>query len=325
MALIEMKNVVKHYHVKQHSQGVFGQVRDFFNPIYKEIRAVDDISFKIESGEMVGYIGQNGAGKSTTIKMLTGILTATEGEIIVNNRNPFRNRKANALDIGVVFGQRSQLLWDLPVKDTFELYQKMYNINFQQYKTNLNYYIELLDMNPFMEQSARQLSLGQKMRANIALALINDPLILYLDEPTIGLDALVKERIRKFLVSVNQEKGITVILTTHDMTDIEKTCSRIITIDKGKTLFDGSLHDFKAEYNEEYIIRVMFKNKDMVIADKRFNLVEQKRSGDFYKINSNTLSKIEALSYIINHYELVDIGIMEVNIDDIVRNIYSTC
>lgn len=234
MAFIEMIDITKEYKMKCRSEGRFHVLRDFFSPQYTSKRAVDGISLSIEKGELVGYIGPNGAGKSTTLKMLTGILVPTSGTIRIDGYEPYRNRKANALRMGAVFGQRSQLLWDLPVKDTLELHQKMYKIDSSTYTRNKAMYIDLLDMGGFLHQPARQLSLGQKMRANLALALLHDPDILYLDEPTIGLDVIAKDQIRKFIRQINAEKNVTVMLTTHDMSDIEQICERLVLIDQGK-------------------------------------------------------------------------------------------
>ncbi len=237
MALIEMCDVVKEYRIKQRC----GAVKDLLRPQYAVKRAVDGISLSVERGELVGYIGPNGAGKSTTLKMLTGILVPTRGEVRIDGQEPYKNRRKNAMKMGAVFGQRSQLLWDLPVEDTLELHKKMYRIPEEVYRRNREKYIELLDMGGFLQQAARQLSLGQKMRANLAIALLHDPDILYLDEHTIGLDVVAKDQIRRFVRQINEEKQVTVMLTTHDMADIEAICDRLVLIDKGKKLFDDTL------------------------------------------------------------------------------------
>lgn len=221
------------------------------------------ITFSIDKGELVGYVGPNGAGKSTTIKILCGILTPTSGLILVDGRVPYENRKENALRIGVVFGQRSQLFWDLPMGETFELYKRMYRMEERRYKENLAFFIELLDMEEFLNRPVRQLSLGQKMRANLAISLLHDPEIVYLDEPTIGLDVLAKSKIRQFIREVNRQRKTTVILTTHDMDDIEQICDRLIMIDKGQLQFDGRLDDFIRTYSGGYMLIVDLRMKQL--------------------------------------------------------------
>lgn len=322
MSLIEMDNVVKIYKLKNNSSKKFGYIRNLIHPEYIYKRAVDGISMNIDSGEIVGYIGQNGAGKSTTLKMLSGILLPTNGNIFVNGIEPYRNRKKNASQIGVVFGQRSQLLWDLPVCETFDLYRSMYKIDFKTYESNKDYYIDMFDMQSFFHQPARQLSLGQKMRANIALALLHNPQILYLDEPTIGLDVLVKDKVRKALRQVNHDRGISIILTTHDVNDIEKICKRIIMIDQGKKIFDGSVDSFKIEYNEKFNIRVILKNEETDITDSRFVLIDNKGIEKYYEVSNSLLSQSEAISFITQNYSIQDIRIEEISIEEILKNIY---
>ena len=231
--IISVKHISKEYRINKRSKGLFGHLVNLFYPKYEMKRAVDDISFDISEGEIVGFIGANGAGKSTTIKMLTGILYPTSGEIQVANMNPYKERKKYVRDIGVVFGQKSQLSWDLPIIDSYELLKKIYNIPDEVYESNLKLYVDLLDMSGFINQPVRQLSLGQRMRADIVAALLHSPRIIFFDEPTIGLDVLAKEKIRNFIKYLKDECNITMIFTTHDMSDIEKTCDRIIIIDDG--------------------------------------------------------------------------------------------
>ncbi|MBD5486866.1 MAG: ATP-binding cassette domain-containing protein [Lachnospiraceae bacterium] len=248
MSLIEFDNVSREFKIANIEKGAAGTIKSLFHREYIIKKAVDDISFHIESGEVVGYIGANGAGKSTTIKLLSGILYPTKGQVRVDGISPYKKRKQNASQIGVVFGQRSQLFWDLPFGDTLNLYKKMYNIPDDIYNKNYRYFVELLDMQEFINQPARQLSLGQKMKANIMVSMLHDPKILYLDEPTIGLDVVTKRKLRECIKEINQDKKTTIILTTHDMNDIEAVCSRLILIDKGKKLFDGSMDMFRETY-----------------------------------------------------------------------------
>ena len=256
MPFIEVKDLCKDYQILQRQNGFGGYIKSLFHPVYLRKKAVKNINFSIEKGESVGYIGMNGAGKSTTIKMMSGVLTPTSGRITVNGIVPYEHRSENARQMGVVFGQRSRLNWDLPMTDSFELYRKMYNIDSERYKRNVETYTELLGLQEFLNRPVRQLSLGEKMRANLALTFLHDPQVVYLDEPTIGLDVVAKSNVRKFIRAMNQEKQVTVMLTTHDMADIELICDRLIFIHQGEILYDGSLPVFKNTYGSHYTIEL---------------------------------------------------------------------
>lgn len=256
MPLIEVKDLCKEYQVLQREKGFAGAVKSLFHPVYLRKQAVKNVSFEVDQGESIGYIGMNGAGKSTTIKMLSGILTPTSGSITVGGIVPYQNRVENARQMGVVFGQRSRLNWDLPMGDSFELYRKMYEIDAVRYQENIANFTELLGLKEFFNRPVRQLSLGEKMRANLALAFLHDPQVVYLDEPTIGLDVVAKSNVRKFIREMNQEKKVTIMLTTHDMADIEQICDRLIFIHQGQVLYDGSLTVFKNTYGNHYTIDV---------------------------------------------------------------------
>ncbi len=243
--MITMEHVHKSYRIAKRNAG-FGEAwKSFFHRKYETIHALNDVSFTIRDGEMVGYIGPNGAGKSSTIKILSGILTPDDGTVLVDGRVPYKNRIEHVSRIGVVFGQRSQLWWDVPVIDSFELLKDIYRIPDSQYKENLEELTELLNLGELVRSPARQLSLGQRMRCEIAASLLHQPRILFLDEPTIGLDAVSKLAVRDFILKQNRIHGTTVLLTTHDMQDIEALASRIILIGKGRILMDGSLEDIK--------------------------------------------------------------------------------
>lgn len=243
--MITMEHVHKSYRIAKRNAG-FGEAwKSFFHRKYETIHALNDVSFTIRDGEMVGYIGPNGAGKSSTIKILSGILTPDDGTVLVDGRVPYKNRIEHVSRIGVVFGQRSQLWWDVPVIDSFELLKDIYRIPDSQYKENLEELTELLNLGELVRSPARQLSLGQRMRCEIAASLLHQPKILFLDEPTIGLDAVSKLAVRDFILKQNRIHGTTVLLTTHDMQDIEALASRIILIGKGRILMDGSLEDIK--------------------------------------------------------------------------------
>ncbi len=250
MAIIHVEELTKYYRIVAKDPGISGSFRALFRPHYKEILAVDRISFSIEPGELVGYIGVNGAGKSTTIKMLTGILIPSGGAVHVLGRDPYRQRVANARDIGVVFGQRSQLWWDLPLIESLSFIQRIYEIPLTAYQRRLDEFAETLELKALFSTPIRNLSLGQKMRAELAATLLHDPKIIYLDEPTIGLDLIEKERIREFIKEQNRQRDITVILTTHDLGDIEEVCQRVIIIDAGHLIYDGPLSLIKERFGK---------------------------------------------------------------------------
>jgi ABC-2 type transport system ATP-binding protein len=254
-ALIKVENLCRNYTIAKRDGNIF---QFLFSRKYSMIEAVKNITFDIRKGELVGFIGPNGAGKSTTIKMLTGILMPTSGTVSVLGNDPFTKRKQNAYDIGVVFGQRSQLWWDLPVNDTFTLLKKIYKVSDEVYERNIALYGEYLDVKRLWTQPVRQLSLGERMRAEIAAAMLHDPKILFLDEPTIGLDIVAKRQIRKFILKLNEECRTTVILTTHDMKDIEEVCERIILIDKGVIVIDTVIDDLKSRFNRSLVVNISF-------------------------------------------------------------------
>ena len=243
--MIQVSHLCKTFRVARRGAGFSQAVKALFRREYEEIHALDDLSFAIRDGEMVGYIGPNGAGKSSTIKVLSGILTPDSGQCLVNGRTPWKDRVAHVKEIGVVFGQRTQLWWDVPVADSFELLKEIYTVPDQTYQENLEELTQLLDLGDLLRTPARQLSLGQRMRCEIAASLLHSPKILFLDEPTIGLDAVSKLAVRDFILRLNRERGTTVLLTTHDMQDIEALASRVLLIGRGKILLDGTLEDIR--------------------------------------------------------------------------------
>ena len=250
MPVIEVDNLAKVFRVSQKEPGLGGAFKALVRPKYVDKAAVAGIRFTVEPGEMVGYIGVNGAGKSTTIKMLTGVLVPTSGQVRVLGRDPHKQRVANANDIGVVFGQRTQLWWDLALIESLNLVAKIYQVDPARYKQLLDQFADTLELGPLLSVPIRSMSLGQKMRAELAATLIHEPKIVYLDEPTIGLDLIVKERIRAFIKEQNQTRGTTVILTTHDLGDIEELCPRVLIIDAGKLIYDGPLATIKARFGK---------------------------------------------------------------------------
>jgi len=252
--IISAANLVKTFRSPKRHEGRFGSLRTLFTREYSLTTAVADVSLSIDAGELVGYLGPNGAGKSTTIKMLTGILVPTSGSLLVAGRVPWRQRVENSRSIGVVFGQRSQLWWDLPLVESFDLVARMYRVPDERYKSNLARFREILGLDEFLSTPVRQLSLGQRMRGDLTAALLHDPKIVYLDEPTVGLDVFAKERIRTFIEEINRERGTTIMLTTHDLADVERLCRRIILIDHGRVLFDGSVTDLTASFAPQRVL-----------------------------------------------------------------------
>ena len=257
--MIIAKDLTKTYRIAQPVEGRFAAVRSLLHPHYIERRAVAGINFSIEDGEIVGYIGQNGAGKSTTIKMLSGILVPTGGEVEVNGLTPHKDRKEHLQNIGVVFGQKTSLWWDVPVMDSLRILKEMYRVEESRFQRNLELFTELLDLGPFLNQPVRQLSLGQRVRADLAAALMHDPGILFLDEPTIGVDVVAKERLRKFILEINRERGVTVLLTTHDVVDMEKLVNRVIVIHTGTIIYDGDIRGLRERYGRQRRMELQFE------------------------------------------------------------------
>ncbi|MDC7223777.1 MAG: ABC transporter ATP-binding protein [Spirochaetales bacterium] len=247
---IEVRDLVKTYRIAEREAGLSGSVRGLFKRRYREIRALDGISLNIDKGELVGYIGPNGAGKSTTVKVLSGILVPDSGTCLVNGRVPWENRKEHVARIGTVFGQKTQLWWDLPVKESFDLLKEIYRVPDGEYRSTLGELSELFDLGEIYKTPVRQLSLGQRMRCDMAAALLHSPDTLFLDEPTIGLDAVAKLTLRELIQRINREKGVTVILTTHDMDDVEALCQRVLLIGHGKILRDGTVDDLRCGYED---------------------------------------------------------------------------
>ena len=317
MSFIEVKNISKTFKVPIRE----GILNSFFNRKYKYIKAIDNISFSIKKGEIVGYIGPNGAGKSTTIKILSGILYPDEGKVVIDKMVPYLDRKKYVREIGVVFGQRSQLWWDIPAIDSFELLKEIYKIDDEEYKETLNELIETLNLKEIINIPVRQLSLGSRMRLEIAASLIHRPKILFLDEPTIGLDAVSKKEVRDFIKKINKKNNITVILTTHDMNDIEALSKRIILIGKGKVLYDGTLNKLKKDY--DYIKKVTVITKEKINIKKNY-IVEQRNERDKieFKIDVRKIELNKFISYITDKIAIEDLEIENNNIDDIIVKLY---
>ena len=325
MNIISVKNLSKTFNKPIRGEGLRGMIKALFSRKYEEIRAVDGISFDIAEGEIVGYIGANGAGKSTTIKMMCGILHPTGGSVTVDGLDFQKNRQKINHEMGVVFGQKTQLWWDIPLIETFKILKSIYEVPDEEYNERFNFLCELLDMKSFLNQTVRSLSLGQRMRADFAAALIHSPKIVYLDEPTIGLDVLVKDKIRKAIKELNKKYNITVILTTHDMKDIEQLCNRIIIIDKGKILYDGSLANIKYRFGNTKTVFIP-SNVELDEEDlkRRFNNLSVDRAEDkiAVKFSQDEVNLDDFLLHIINTYHIKDFKIEDISIEDITKELY---
>lgn len=325
MSIISVKDLTKVFRKPIRGEGLSGMIKSFFSREYEEVRAVDGISFDIEEGEIVGYIGANGAGKSTTIKMMCGILHPTSGSVTVDGMDFEKDRQRINSEMGVVFGQKTQLWWDIPLIETFKILKSIYEVSDEDYEERFSYLCELLDLNEFINQTVRSLSLGQRMRADFAAALIHSPKIVYLDEPTIGLDVLVKDKIRSAIKELNKKYGITVILTTHDMKDIEELCSRIIIIDKGNILYDGKLSDIKYRFGNTKTIFVP-KNSAVTEAElvEKFGNITLEEHDEMLaiKFSQNEIEPDDVLLYLINNHHVKDFKIEDISIEDITKKLY---
>lgn len=337
--MIKVENLTKEFKIRKKESGLKGAFKSLFTNDFDLKTAVSDISFEIGSGEIVGYIGSNGAGKSTTIKMMTGILTPSAGQVLVNGRIPYEEREKNARDIGVVFGQRTQLWWDLALSETFTILKDIYSIPDDLYKRNMTFLNSVLDLDEFMTRPVRTLSLGQRMRGDLAASLIHSPKILYLDEPTIGLDVVVKEKVRTAIKEINKEFGTTVILTTHDLSDIEELCERIIIIDRGAKIYDGSLDDIKKKYGYMTTLEVQTKKdfKSLLnireILKSESNISIETFSNEdlseciedgklIINFNKNKISSSTILAKVMENIHILDFSLKECTIEEIIKKIY---
>ena len=319
--MIELKNVCKHYKVAKRSSGLSEAVKSLFRREYTSIQALDNISFTVRDGEAVGYIGPNGAGKSSTIKIMSGILTPDSGTCFINGRGPWRDRTAHVQEIGVVFGQRSQLWWDVPVADSFDLLRDIYRVDGSAYRRTLGRLTELLDLGELLRTPARQLSLGQRMRCEIAASLLHEPKILFLDEPTIGLDAVSKAAVRSFIRAVNKEQGTTVLLTTHDMQDIEALTERILLIGKGRILLDGTLDELKRRRPSQRKLTVAY-NGDKLPAIEGLSILKDEHSRAELLLDTELLSVSEAIARISAQAEIKDVSVAGESVEELVVSLY---
>jgi ABC-2 type transport system ATP-binding protein len=321
MPHILVEDLVKTFQIAERQTGVWGAVKGLAQRRYRTVRALDGVSFTLEPGELIGYIGPNGAGKSTTIKVLAGILVPDSGRCEVLGRIPWMERIANVRQIGVVFGQRTQLWWDLPVIESFDLLRDIYSVPQAAYARSRDELIALLDLEPLLDTPVRQLSLGQRMRCDLAAALLHAPALLYLDEPTIGLDAISKLAVRDFVRTLNRERGVTVILTTHDMDDIEALCQRVLVINQGKILSDGSLAELRARVTTEHWLIVELA-EEQEVSDPQATVIRREDRRVCLRFDPAEVAAATLISRIAARYAVRDLTVENPPIEEIIARLY---
>lgn len=329
--MIQVEHVTKEFEKTIKKPGIKGSIQSLFHKRTEKTVAVNDISFSVPKGEILGFIGPNGAGKSTAIKMMTGILTPTSGQICINGQIPYKNRQKYVKEIGVVFGQRTQLWWDLPLTETFSVLKEVYQIETKKFKERMEFLNEVLDLSAFISSPVRTLSLGQRMRADIAASMLHNPKVLFLDEPTIGLDVVVKDNIRKAIAQINEADHTTIILTTHDLSDIELLCKRIVMIDHGKIVYDGALDTMKERYGRMREIQLsVFEETefDKLFIEKTFGFtpreleIKKENTKAAIKFDTGKAQVSDLLQYILSTVKVKDIAVRETDIEEIIRRMY---
>ncbi len=320
--MITVTQLEKQFQVGKHRSGLAGAFRNLVSREYNTVRAVDGISFTVPAGQLVGYLGPNGAGKSTTIKMLTGLLVPSGGDLQVNGFVPWRERERYVANIGAVFGQRTTLWWDLPVIESLELLQYIYRIPSDRFRQNLQEFRDLLELDPFLASPVRSLSLGQRMRADLCAAMLHDPTLLFLDEPTIGLDVVAKERIRQFIAYINRARGTTILLTTHDLSDVEKLCSRVMIIDHGRLLYDGNLESLQDRFGgkRELVVDLAETYDDVNVAGAE--VTERDNLRVTYQFARNELTASDLIGRLSTQFRIRDLSVREPEIEVTIRRIY---
>ena len=326
-AIIEIKNVTKEFKTLNRHEGLKGSLKDLFSRDYKIVRAVDNVSMSIEQGEIVGYLGPNGAGKSTTIKMMTGVLEPTSGEILVGGNVPYENRSKNAQEIGVVFGQRTQLWWALPLIESFRLLKDIYQIPDKDYNDMLELYKSLVDIEPLLHKPVRQMSLGQRTLSDILAAFLHNPKIVFLDEPTIGLDVSMKAKIRTLIHELNRQKNTTVILTTHDMGDVDALCRRIVIIDKGKMLYDNDIEHLKGFFGSYRTLKIRVDGDMSAEAEViKTEVSDFKVSSDdewiSVLVDEEKSKVLDVLGLLQKTHRIRDMQLEEISTEEVIKKIY---
>ncbi|MFF2886926.1 ATP-binding cassette domain-containing protein [Paenibacillus sp. NPDC057967] len=327
MSLIRVQELTKVFRRPIRRDGAKGAIKDLFNRQYEEKVAVDHLSFEIDRGEIVGYLGPNGAGKSTSIKMLVGILVPTSGKVDVGGIEPYKKRLENAMRMGVVFGQRTQLWWDIPVSETLNMMKYMYRIPDHDFKKNMELFTDILGIQEYFHVAVRQLSLGQRMRADLCAALLHNPEILYLDEPTIGLDVVVKKKIREFLLEVNKLRSTTVVLTTHDMADVEKLCSRVMIVNHGKLMYDGGLERLRVEHGTGESLTITLEHPLEESIESLYHLgiqhCEQKSENQYLiQYDKRKVSSATLIAHFMNNGTIIDFDVKYCEIEEVIQSIY---
>ena len=320
--MITVEKLQKHFQVGKHRRGLWGAVRNLVASEYNTVRAVDGISFTVPAGELVGYLGPNGAGKSTTIKMLTGLLVPSGGALRVNGYVPWQERERYVAQIGAVFGQRTTLWWDLPVIESLELLQFIYRIPPDRFRRNLQDFRTLLELDEFLNSPVRSLSLGQRMRADLCAAMLHDPVLLFLDEPTIGLDVVAKERMRHFIAHINQARGTTILLTTHDLADVEKLCNRVMIIDHGHLLYDGKLEHLQERFGgkRELVVDLAEAYDDVSVVGA--DVVQRHDLRVTYQFDRHEVTASELIGRLSARFRIRDLSVREPEIEATIRRIY---
>ncbi|MGN1139079.1 MAG: ATP-binding cassette domain-containing protein [Ruminococcus sp.] len=331
--MIYVDNLKKEFKKTIKEPGLIGSMKSFFKPQNEIITAVDNVSFNVPKGEILGFIGPNGAGKSTVIKMLTGILTPTSGQCTINGQIPYKNRKKYVKEIGVVFGQRTQLWWDLALRETYSVLKEIYEVDDESYKKRMAFLNEVLELDSFITSPVRTLSLGQRMRADIAASLLHSPKVLFLDEPTIGLDVVVKDNIINAIKEINRVEKTTVILTTHDLKDVEELCKRVVMIDKGKKVFDGEIVDLKSRFGHARTLDFVPENMESINSldyKKEFSLtdedvqIETDNRKVTVKFDCNKIPVEKLLNYTLSVVHVQDISVSDVDIEEVIKGIYKS-
>ncbi len=335
MSLIHIQDLTKHFQILNRHPGLSGAVRDLFSRDYRTVRAVDGISLDIEPGEIVGYIGPNGAGKSTTIKMMTGILKPSSGTILVNDLAPYANRIRQAQIMGVVFGQRTQLWWDLPVIESFKILKEIYKIDQATFDQHMGIFNDLVGLKTLYPQQVRTLSLGQRMLCDITASFLHNPQVVFLDEPTIGLDISIKAKIRSIILELNRTRKTTIILTTHDLGDVEALCQRIIIIDKGKILYDGDIKKVHAlfgayrtlklqidDFNETTLQSLQTRISEKFGAGREVIIAQTEEFWTDVTIDQAQTPLSDILGFVMSNFQVVDVRILEISMENVVRKVY---
>jgi ABC-2 type transport system ATP-binding protein len=335
MPQIHLQDLTKHFRILNRHEGLKGAVRDLFSSDYRIVKAVDGISMDIQPGEIIGYIGPNGAGKSTTIKMMTGILKPTSGALLVNGLSPYQNRIRQAMIMGVVFGQRTQLWWDLPVIESFKILKEVYRIDKKAFEATLGMFNDLVDLKALFSQQVRTLSLGQRMLCDITASFLHNPQVVFLDEPTIGLDISIKAKIRSVILELNRTRNTTIILTTHDLGDVEALCRRIIIIDKGKILYDGDIKKVTALFGAYRTLKLQINDYN----EGTPAALQEQLNGQFGIGHGITIGQTEefwtditidqartrlsdVLGFVMSNFSVADVRIVEISMEHVVRKVY---